>query len=252
VSKATIRCRKKGVTLQTASATRRLNRGEKKAATKARLLEAARTVFARHGFQNATVEQIADQAGFSKGAVYSNFASKEELFMGMLEQHIEERRVQMAQAVSREETYEERAMVGAAQFMEMVRSEPEWILLFLEFTAYASRNPELRPRLAEQLGRFQDTIKQLLEDGVRAFGIKGDVPSDEMAVAVMALGHGIALHELVDPDRVPDELYGVMLTFMLRGGLEWLRESQEASEDGMFHREIGDMTAMGPSWPAQA
>jgi AcrR family transcriptional regulator len=208
-------------------------------------------VFAQHGFQSATVEQIADQAGYSKGAVYSNFASKEDLFMAMLEEHIEERRAQMARAVSGEDTYEERAMVGAAQFMDMVRTEPEWILLFLEFTAYASRNPELRPRLAEQLARFQETIKLLLEEGVRAYGIKGDVPSTEMSVAVMALGHGFALHRLVDPEAVPEELYGVMLTFMLRGGLEWLQEAQEASPDRTFHAEIGDATPLGPTWPEQ-
>lgn len=203
-------------------------------------------MFASHGFQAATVDLIAEEAGFSKGAVYSNFDSKEDLFMAMLEQHIEEQRARMAQAVSTEESYEGRAMVGAAQFMEMVRTEPEWILLFLEFTAYASRNPELRPRLAEQMRRFHSTVKELLEEGVRTFGIKGEVPSNEMAIAVMALGHGMALHQLVDPEGVADELYGVMLTFMLRGGLEWLQEVQDASTDGTFHADIGDATPLFP------
>jgi AcrR family transcriptional regulator len=226
--------------LSSSRTTKRLNREEKKAETKARLLDAARRVFAAHGFQAATVDQIADEAGYSKGAVYSNFSSKEDLYLSMLEQHFEERRHRIAAAVAGQDSYEGQTVVAAAQFMEMVRSEPEWTLLFMEVTAYASRNPELQPRLAQAMRGFQETVRFLLEEGVRGFGIKGEVPSNDMAIAVMALGHGMALHDILDPEGVADELYGVMLSFMLRGGLAWLKEVQDASQDGTFHEEIGD------------
>src|ERR1700692_3617117 len=91
----------------------RLTRGQSRQNTRERLLAAARSVFARSGFHGASVEEIASKAGFSTGALYSNFDGKEDLFLVLMEREIDEHAREISQAVAMRTTVAERATGGA-------------------------------------------------------------------------------------------------------------------------------------------
>src|SRR5271167_1489674 len=124
--------------------TARLTREQSRANTRERLLGAARTVFARSGFHGASVEEIASEAGYSTGALYSNFDGKEDLFLALMEREIEEHAREIAAAVAAEASVAERASGGARQWMAMIEREPEALLLFMEFWAYGVRDVRMR------------------------------------------------------------------------------------------------------------
>src|ERR1700709_1587257 len=118
----------------------RLTREQSKAHTRERLLAAARSAFAESGFHGASVEEIASRAGFSTGALYSNFDGKEDLFLVAREREIEEHAAEIAAAVRERASVSERAAGGARQWMTMIEREPEALLLFMEFWAYGGRD----------------------------------------------------------------------------------------------------------------
>src|SRR5271169_4172442 len=100
--------------------TARLTREQSRANTRERLLAAARRVFARSGFHGASVEEIASEAGFSTGALYSNFDGKEDLFLALMEREIAEHAREIADAVGERSSIAERATGGARQWMTMI------------------------------------------------------------------------------------------------------------------------------------
>jgi AcrR family transcriptional regulator len=192
----------------------RLTRGESKANTRERLLAAARTVFARSGFHGASVEEIASEAGFSTGALYSNFDGKEDLFLAVMDRAIEEHAREITAAVAARPSVAERATGGARQWMRMIEREPEVLLLFVEFWAYGVRDSQVRPQVAAQFARVRQLLTTLIADGVRDFGLKLDIPAEQLAVAIDALADGIARQKLADPEAVPDELMGRILSLL--------------------------------------
>src|SRR5882724_7749933 len=106
----------------------RLTREQSKANTRERLLAAARSAFAESGFHGASVDEIASRAGFSTGALYSNFDGKEDLFLVLMEREIEEHSREIARAVAQRPSVSERATGGARQWMTMIEREPELLL----------------------------------------------------------------------------------------------------------------------------
>jgi AcrR family transcriptional regulator len=199
---------------QLGPAATRLTREESKANTRERLLAAARTVFARSGFHGASVEEIASEAGFSTGALYSNFDGKQDLFLAVMERAIEEHAREITAAVAARSSVAERATGGARQWMRMIEREPEVLLLFVEFWAYGVRDRKVRAQVAAQFARVRQLLTTLIADGVRDFGLQLDIPAEQLAVAIDALADGIARQKLADPDAVPDELMGRILSLL--------------------------------------
>jgi AcrR family transcriptional regulator len=197
--------------------TARLTREQSRANTRERLLGAARRVFARSGFHGASVEEVASEAGFSTGALYSNFTGKEDLFLALMEREINEHAREIAQAVSERESMAERATGGARQWMIMIEREPEVLLLFMEFWAYGVRDAEVRPKVAVRFAQVRELLTKLIADGVREFDLELDIPAEQLAVAIDALADGIARQKLADPDAVPDELMGRVLSLLFAG-----------------------------------
>jgi len=180
----------------------RLTREQSRANTRERLLAAARIVFARSGFHGASVEEVASEAGFSTGALYSNFEGKEDLFLVLMEREIDEHARQVAEAVRARASVAERAAGGARQWMTTIEREPELLLLFMEFWAYGVRDR---------------TLTALIADGVRDFDLELAIPAEQLAIAIDALADGIARQKLADPDAVPDDLMGRILGLLLAG-----------------------------------
>jgi AcrR family transcriptional regulator len=195
----------------------RMTREQSRAHTRERLLGAARSVFARSGFHGASVEEIASVAGFSTGALYSNFDGKEDLFLALMEREIDEHAREIAEAVRERASVAERAAGGARQWMTMIEREPEPLLLFMEFWAYGVRDAEIRPKVAAQFAHMREVLTKLVADGVREFDLELDIPAEQLAIVIDALADGIARQKLADPEAVPDELMGRVLSVLFAG-----------------------------------
>jgi AcrR family transcriptional regulator len=195
-------------------ASTRLTREQSKANTRERLLDAARTVFASSGFHGASVEEIAAAAGFSTGALYSNFDGKEDLFLALMQREVEVHASEIAQAVAARDSVAERAAGGARQWMAMIEREPELVLLFTEFWAYGVREAAVRPKVAARFAHVRALLTKLIADGAREFDLELELPAEQLAIAIDALADGIARQKLADPDAVPDELMGTVLAML--------------------------------------
>jgi AcrR family transcriptional regulator len=196
----------------------RLTREQQKVATRAALVEAARSVFARRGFQAATVEEIAAEAGFSTGAVYSNFGGKDDLVLAVVDETIAAEVRDYSELFARGRTLEERARGGADRWMELLREEPDYFPLFVELWAAARRDPQLRERLGARMGAIRDLSARLIERGAADLGLElEDGFADQMGVVINALGNGLAIEKLLDPEGVPDELFGWTLARLFAG-----------------------------------
>jgi AcrR family transcriptional regulator len=191
-----------------------MTREQSRARTRERLLTAARSVFARAGFHGASVEEIASEAGFSTGALYSNFESKEDLFLALMEREIERHAQEISDAVRAKASVAERATGGARQWMAMIEREPEALLLFMEFWAYGVRDAQVRPKVAARFAQVRAVLTRLIADGMRDFELELELPAEQMAIAIDALADGIARQKLADPDAVPDELMGRVLALL--------------------------------------
>ena len=183
----------------------RLTREEKKARTRTQLIDAAATVFGRRGFVAASLDEVAEEAGLTKGAVYSNFDSKEDLFQAVIDERLNEPMRHGAEIIdSTMGTSEDHAMAGARVFVDTVEQEREVFLLALEFNIHVARHPELasafKARNREQLQRVAEIISAKSDEL--------PLPAEQMAIAVEALSQGIALQKLADPESVPDDLLG--------------------------------------------
>ena len=192
-----------------------MTREQSRAQTRERLLDAARAVFARSGFHGASVEEIASEAGFSTGALYSNFEGKEDLFLVLMDREIEEHARGIARAVKEQATISGRAAGGARRWMKMIEREPQTLLLFMEFWAYGVRDAAIRPKVAERFAHTRRVLTSLIADGVRDFDLELAIPAEQLAVAIDALADGIARQKLADPQAVPDELMGRVLAALL-------------------------------------
>jgi AcrR family transcriptional regulator len=185
----------------------RLTREEKKARTRAQLIDAAATVFARRGFVAASLDEVAEEAGLTKGAVYSNFDSKEDLIQAVIDDRLNEPMLQAADVIDRTTTFEEQAMEGARMYAQVVEQERDIFLLTLEYEIYCARHPEFAAAAASDRDRLAQ-VADLIADHAENSGIQMPLPADEMATVVTALSQGMGLLKLHNPERVPDDLLG--------------------------------------------
>jgi AcrR family transcriptional regulator len=202
--------------------TRRETRAEKQARTRAELLRAAAAVFAQQGYEGASVEQIAERAGYSHGAVYSNFAGKDGLFLAVFEDYMAERARELAATqaeLAEDAPLEQRGRALADQWMERFARDRESFLLHLEFLAASRNEPELAERFGNRSAALRETIASYITHYEEEEGIDSPLPPADLALILRALGIGLAIEALVSPDAVRDDLYGdfvELLVSMLR------------------------------------
>lgn len=200
---------------------RRLTRAETKARTRARLLDAAAEVFARKGFNGASVEEIADRAGFSTGALYSNFGSKDELFMELLASRTGFRQAEAATIVTNQHTSLDQIRVALNQFLiDVADKDADTALLQAELWLYAIRRPELLEHLADQFRANRDSLTTVLADRARARQVReqpADIPHEDLATVILALFQGLVQLRRTDTELVPADLYGRALRWLFVG-----------------------------------
>lgn len=185
----------------------RLTRAERQARTRADLLGAAARVFVQRGFQGSSVEAIAAEAGYSRGAFYSNFASKEELFAELLQERVYDIYGRMAQtgaAPTRPNMRELGARLAAIQR----HPEGRWLfVLWLEVLAHAGRDERFRAIAARFWSDNRERGAKTIEAAYATMGQPPPVPGRHLATAMIALDIGLALQHFVDPDAAPLEVY---------------------------------------------
>ena len=188
-----------------------------RAQTRERLLQAAGEVFAKHGYERASLDDIAAAAGLTKGAVYSSFASKDELFYALMREHIDERLGLVSSAVSLETTLAGATRSARAALAEFISTQADWQLLFIEFWVRAMRDPRLGEEFARQRRAARAVIARFVEQQAAQLGIELHAPADQIAVAVLALTNGIAIEQLADPEAVDPSLFATTLGLLLDG-----------------------------------
>jgi AcrR family transcriptional regulator len=194
----------------------RLSREEKKQATRNRLIEAAAEVISRKGFGATSVDEVAEHAGLTKGAVYSNFASKEDLFLAVIDRHVSQRSATISDVVATGRPLGEQLAQGGQIFSAALTEDRKWFLLGLEFSIYAARNPDVTPTLGSGYRQMRTQVAESLESRADEQGRPLPLPADQLARAIFALSNGIALEKLGDPDGVPDALFGQVLGLILQ------------------------------------
>jgi AcrR family transcriptional regulator len=186
-----------------------------RAQTRQQLLQAAGEVFAQRGYDRASLDDVAIAAGLTKGAVYSSFASKDDLFYALMRERIDERLALVTEAVERDATVREIASDASSGMAQLMSSQRDWHLLFIEFWARAVRDPDLHDELARERRSVRALIAQFLEARAAEAGVDLPAPAEQLAVVVLALSNGIAIEHLADPDTVDPSIFGVALNLLL-------------------------------------
>jgi AcrR family transcriptional regulator len=192
---------------------RRLTRAEQRERTRYCLIEAARKVFSRRGYDKASLDEVAEEAGFTKGAVYSNFKGKEDLFLATVDAHFEERLEAIKRVLAEEPDEEGTAHAAGMDFMNQLNSDPEYFALFFEFWNYAQRNPAVKRKFLPRVQRFRAALAELFE----AKDVEMPMPTEQLAAMLIAMAAGVAMERELDPKAVPDDMYARMLQYFFRG-----------------------------------
>jgi AcrR family transcriptional regulator len=203
----------------------RLTRKEKQAHTRTCLMQAAAKVFAKRGLQQASIDEVAEEAGFTKGAFYANFKNKEELFLAMLDERFAERLAEIERVVGSDDAPEEQARQAGDDFTRAVVADQEWERLFFEFSAYAARNEDFRQELVTRYRSLRSRVADAYRERAERAGFTAPVSLDQISLMTFAMAKGVALEKLLEPEAVDDELYGTMLMIFFTG----LRTLAEAS-----------------------
>jgi AcrR family transcriptional regulator len=210
---------------------RRLSRKEKQAHTRSCLMKSAAKVFARRGLQHASIDEVAEDAGFTKGAFYANFKSKEELFLAMLDERFAERLEEIDRVIGGEGEPEALARQAGVDFGRFISADLEWQRLFFEFAAYAARNDDFRDELVTRYTALRRRITDAYRRREQELELKSPISLEEVSLMTFAMANGVALEKLLEPDAVPDELYGTMLMIFF-AGLRALAETSAGAAAG--------------------
>jgi AcrR family transcriptional regulator len=198
---------------------KRETRAEKQARTRAELLAMAAKVFARRGYKGASIEEIAEEAGYSHGAVYSNFDGKADLFLAVLEDYMAERAQELAQTqadLPEDAPIELRARALADQWMQRFAKDRESFLLHMEFVAHAGRDPELAQRFGTRSAALREAISAYIAHYQELEGIESELTPDDLALVLRALGIGLAIDALVSPAAVRESAYGDFVELLVK------------------------------------
>jgi AcrR family transcriptional regulator len=186
-----------------------------RAQTRQRLLQAAGEVFAQRGYDGASLDDVATAAGLTKGAVYSSFAGKDDLFYALMRERIDERLALVTEAVERQATVSDMTRDAGSGLAQLMSSQRDWHLLFIEVWARAVRDPSLHNEFVHERRSVRGLIAQFLEAQAQQAEVKLPAPADQLAVVVLALSNGIAIEHLADPDTVDPSTFGVALGLLL-------------------------------------
>lgn len=175
--------------------------------TRGRLFQAAAEVFAKVGVGATTVEQIASAAGFSRGAFYSNFASKDELLLAMLEDHLQQsvsHNLGMLAENPDPESFVAALSANLGREDDPLHHSP---LLEIELILHVARKPEHRAALVQRLQTMRTLVGEIAVSTLRAAGVERELDAEQLGRALVALEDGLRLHRMMDPESTPGDAF---------------------------------------------
>ncbi len=170
--------------------------------TRTALIEAAAQVFARRGFYGASLDEIAETAGFTRGAIYKNFDDKEGLFLATIDHH-NQRNLAAFSAWFEEHPPDPTALDDvelSSAFRQILARDPDWFALELEAKLYALRNPEFRQRYVANARQMTKAVAGFLQDLSRSASLRWTVPPQRLAHLVEVASEGFLAWAYLDPD----------------------------------------------------
>lgn len=195
----------------------RLTRAQSKARTRTELVDAARQVFLERGYHAASMEAVADAAGFSTGAVYSTFRGKADLFLAVFDARVADRIRQMENVAQTAVSVGELAELLARQYAATSKRERAWTMLVIEFWAFAARDPELRRQFAERHDALKAATARLINETLARTGRQLSLDTERVAVIAAALANGLTLERLAHPDETGVELLATVAKLIMNG-----------------------------------
>jgi len=192
----------------------RMSRKESQLQTRERLLDAALEVFSRRGYSAASVDEIAAEAGFSKGAVYSNFSSKEDLFLALIDRRFAADVQGYPGIISF--IKDGLRLEKGPDFKELVMQDRTWNILMIEFFLFAIRDETNCEKLAVRWGQLRQSMKENLSAIYAELEKKPMLPVKELPWSIFSLGVGMTLQFYIDPEGLPKGAYERALQHLLR------------------------------------
>jgi AcrR family transcriptional regulator len=201
---------------------KRRTQAERREDTREQVLAAAARVFARNGFHATSLEAVAEEAGFSRGAVYYNFSDKEELFLELLDRRCAERAQDLRELFTDSEDDVEatsrQAQLAAQQALDAMTGDAEWRALYMEFLAHAARNPAFRRAFARRTDQMRSALEEVVVERAQPFADTLGMEPEQLAVVIDALGTGLwANHMLHGARAVPPDLFSNALALIVEG-----------------------------------
>jgi AcrR family transcriptional regulator len=195
------------------------------------LLAAALRVFARRGYGQAGVDEIAAEAGYSKGALYWHFSGKEELLVTLLGERIDAPMRELAALLESAPPERDMSLEGARAFARQLGEEREAVLLEREYWSLAIRDPELRARYAERQAELRTALAAAIAARMRHLGTPElAMPAEDVARVVLSIIGGLAVDELIEPGSIRPQLLGEALALIYAGLVA--RAQQQTGQTG--------------------
>ena len=175
--------------------------------TREKLFEAAARVFEDQGIGGASIEAIAAAAGFTRGAFYSNFKSKDELIIAMLEDHVEQSILRIRDLLERHKNLAD--FIEALKTMGRSQQDPlgRSPLLHMEMILFVARAEKRRPELAKRLRARRKLVADIIETTAKNSGRTTILNPAWAGALVLALEDGFRLHRLIDPETTPSDSF---------------------------------------------
>lgn len=175
--------------------------------------------------QGASIDAIAADAGYTKGAFYANFASKQDLFLTMLEQKFAMALSDLEAAMPGAGVPAEEADRAAERFLAYADSDPEWPRLYQEFAALAARDGAFREQLAARVRELRERMAAVFEQWAASYGVKPALAPREVAAMTFFMADGFLMHRLIEPG-LDETLYPRMIGVFMQGLLAQIEAAQ--------------------------
>jgi AcrR family transcriptional regulator len=182
---------------------RRLTREESRTQTRERLIESAYQLFSTEGIEPASIDRIAEHAGYSRGAFYSNFQTKEDLLAAVVEREWKRSEAEFAALAAREDRTPEEIVAGLREYALASTSDYGQCMFYMELQMYGVRHPEARAIVSYLVQRDTRVAGTFLDKLFEKCGVTNHPPSELIVGGFIAMAQGLTMRQVVEPDALP-------------------------------------------------
>jgi AcrR family transcriptional regulator len=204
---------------------------ERRGTARARLLDAALAELSEHGYAGTSLQAIAKRAQLTRGAVYWNFASKQELFLALLDERIDQQVQALMRLTETAPADQPTADSVGAGLAHLIDHQAPLVMLLFDHWAAAVRDSALRPAYITRHDTLRKTLAGALAARHATTGVPLTFPAERLATAILALSHGIAMNKLINDTATSDELLGEILDLLYDGLVHRARTTAAAQPD---------------------